>query len=68
MIQQSLDELCKGRTTIIVAHRLSTIRNADEIAVITEGKVLERGSHNDLIALDGVYKSLYDLQFRIDGE
>jgi len=68
MIQQSLDELCKGRKTIIVAHRLSTLRNADEIAVITEGKVLERGSHNDLIALDGVYKSLYDLQFRIDGE
>ena len=68
MIQQSLDELCKGRTTIVVAHRLSTIRNADEIAVITEGKVLERGSHDDLINLGGMYKSLYDLQFRIDGE
>ena len=58
LIQQSLDELCKGRTTLVVAHRLSTIRNADEIAVIIGGRVTERGTHDDLIAKDGTYKKL----------
>ena len=64
LIQQSLDELCKGRTTLVVAHRLSTIRNADEIAVVMDGKITERGTHDDLIAANGTYKSLYQLQFR----
>ncbi len=64
LIQQALDELCKGRTTLVVAHRLSTIRNADEIAVVIDGKIRELGTHNDLIALDGTYKKLYSLQFR----
>ena len=64
LIQQSLDELCKGRTTLVVAHRLSTIRNADEIAVVMGGKITERGTHEELMAADGVYKSLYSLQFR----
>ena len=64
LIQQSLDELCKGRTTLVVAHRLSTIRNADEIAVVMDGKITERGTHDELIAADGTYKSLYQLQFR----
>ena len=64
LIQQSLDELCKGRTTLVVAHRLSTARNADEIAVIMNGKVTERGTHDELIAANGTYKSLYQLQFR----
>ena len=64
LIQQSLDELCKGRTTLVVAHRLSTIRNADEIAVVMNGKITERGTHDELIAADGTYKSLYQLQFR----
>ena len=64
LIQQSLDELCKGRTTLVVAHRLSTIRNADEIAVVIDGKITERGTHDDLIAKDGTYKMLYSLQFR----
>ncbi|MGM9646363.1 MAG: ABC transporter ATP-binding protein [Eubacteriales bacterium] len=63
-IQQSLDELCHGRTTLVVAHRLSTIRNADEIAVIMNGRVTERGTHEELMAANGVYKSLYALQFR----
>ena len=66
LIQQSLDELCKGRTTLVVAHRLSTIRNADRIAVITDGKVTETGTHDELTALGGTYKELYDLQFRED--
>lgn len=64
LIQSALDELCKGRTTLIVAHRLSTIRNADEIAVVMNGRITERGTHEELMALDGVYKELYALQFR----
>ena len=64
LIQQALDELCRGRTTIVVAHRLSTIKNADEIAVISEGSVLEQGTHEELLALDGMYAGLYRLQFR----
>ena len=64
LIQQSLDELCKGRTTIVVAHRLSTIKNADEIAVIGESQILEQGSHEALLELDGVYADLYRKQFR----
>ena len=64
LIQQALDELCKGRTTLVVAHRLSTIRNADEIAVVLDGRITERGTHEELMAADGTYKKLYSLQFR----
>ena len=64
LIQQALDELCKGRTTLVVAHRLSTIRNADEIAVVLDGRITERGTHEELIAANGTYKKLYALQFR----
>lgn len=64
LIQQALDELCKGRTTIVVAHRLSTIKNADEIAVIADGRVIEQGKHDELMKKGGMYKELYDLQFR----
>ena len=64
LIQQALDELCKGRTTLVVAHRLSTIRNADEIAVVMDGTITERGTHEELIAANGTYKNLYALQFR----
>ena len=64
LIQQALDELCKGRTTLVVAHRLSTIRNADEIAVVMNGQIAERGTHDELIAAGGIYKELYSLQFR----
>lgn len=64
LIQKSLDELCKGRTTIVVAHRLSTIKNADEIAVISDGSITERGFHDELIKLNGEYAKLYSEQFR----
>ena len=64
LIQQSLDELCKGRTTLVVAHRLSTIRNADRIAVVTGGRITEYGTHDELMEQGGTYKELYELQFR----
>ena len=64
MIQKALDELCKGRTTLVVAHRLSTIKNADEIAVIAEGKIVEQGNHEKLIEENGIYAKLYQQQFR----
>lgn len=64
LIQQALDELCKGRTTLVVAHRLSTIKNAHEIAVVSEGKIKEQGSHEALMTLDGIYSGLYKQQFR----
>lgn len=64
IIQSALDELCKGRTTIVVAHRLSTIKNADRIAVISNGEVTEQGTHDELMSLGGTYSRLYSLQFR----
>ena len=66
LIQQALDELCKGRTTIVVAHRLSTIKNADEIAVIADGEIAEQGNHDALMAKGGIYADLYSLQFRMN--
>ncbi|MBR2634185.1 MAG: ABC transporter ATP-binding protein [Clostridia bacterium] len=66
LIQRSLDELCRGRTTLVVAHRLSTIKNADEIAVIAKGSILERGTHEELLAQGGTYRTLYEQQFRDD--
>lgn len=59
MIQNSLEELCRGRTTIVVAHRLSTIRRADEILVITDHGIVERGPHDALLANDGIYAELW---------
>ncbi len=64
LIQQALDELCRGRTTLVVAHRLSTIKNADEIAVVSDGKIVEQGTHTELLAKNGTYSELYELQFR----
>ena len=64
LIQQALDELCKGRTTLVVAHRLSTIKNADEIAVVDDGSIVEQGTHEQLMEKHGIYYDLYQLQFR----
>ena len=68
LIQKALDELCKNRTSIVVAHRLSTIRNADKIIVISEGKIKEEGTHEELISQNGAYKLLYNLQFKDSNE
>lgn len=63
MIQNSLAELTRGKTTIMIAHRLSTLRDADKLIVIEQGKVAEQGTHNELLAKkDGVYNKLYTLQ------
>ena len=62
LVQQALERLMKSRTTIAIAHRLSTIKNADEIYVLYEGEIVERGQHDDLIAKNGYYKRLYDMQ------
>ncbi len=62
-IQQALDSLMKNRTSIVVAHRLSTIEKADTILVLSNGEVIEQGSHSDLLKRDGAYKNLYDMQF-----
>lgn len=62
LVQEALERLMRSRTTIAIAHRLSTIKNADEICVLHEGKIVERGTHENLIALNGYYKRLYDMQ------
>ena len=62
MVQEALESLMLNRTTLVVAHRLSTIKRADEICVLHEGKIVERGKHDELIALDGYYKRLCDMQ------
>ena len=62
LVQDALERLMKTRTTVAIAHRLSTIKNADEICVIHEGRIVERGTHEDLLNIDGYYKKLHDMQ------
>ena len=62
-IQRSLNDLAVGRTTLVIAHRLATIRQADRIVVVTEDGIVEQGSHQELIALNGVYRELHDVQY-----
>ena len=63
LVQEALDSLMEGRTTFVIAHRLSTIVRADKIVVMENGEIKEMGTHSDLIAMNGIYKNLYDIQF-----
>ena len=63
LVQDAFEELMKGRTSFIVAHRLSTIKNADQILVMKAGNIIERGTHDELLAQGGFYKQLYESQF-----
>jgi ABC-type multidrug transport system fused ATPase/permease subunit len=63
LIQEALERLLRGRTAIVIAHRLSTVRNADRIYVVDEGQVVEQGDHESLLAQGGLYRDLYERQF-----
>ena len=68
LIQDGLRSLRQGRTTFVIAHRLSTIRSADQILVIEHGEIVERGTHGELMALDGRYRTLYDKQYKLEAD
>jgi ATP-binding cassette subfamily B protein len=64
LIQQALGELLKGRTAFVIAHRLRTVRSADQILVLKDGTIVEQGTHESLIELGRIYREIYDLQLR----
>jgi subfamily B ATP-binding cassette protein MsbA len=64
LVQEALNRLMKSRTTLVIAHRLSTIKNADKIIVLSNGKIVETGTHNQLMEMGGIYYSLYKSNFR----
>ena len=68
VVQEALNRLMVGRTSIIIAHRLSTIKNADRILVLDKGKLVEDGTHEELMAKNGLYAHLYQIQYRTNKE
>ncbi|MDH5500828.1 MAG: lipid ABC transporter permease/ATP-binding protein, partial [Gammaproteobacteria bacterium] len=66
--QDALSTLMKDRTTLVIAHRLSTVENADQIIVLDQGRIVESGTHSELLALNGQYSSLYKMQFNDEPE
>ncbi|MCK4402135.1 hypothetical protein KAW08_07525, partial [bacterium] len=68
LVQKAIDNLMTNRTTFVIAHRLSTIMHADKIIVVEGGEIIETGAHDELIRKQGLYKKLYDIQFRADTE
>jgi subfamily B ATP-binding cassette protein MsbA len=64
LVQEAIDRLMTSRTTLVIAHRLSTIQNADRILVLDRGEIVQRGTHEDLVKDDGMYRRLYTMQFR----
>ena len=67
-IQAALDRVMQGRTTLVIAHRLSTIEKADVIMVMDQGQIVERGTHSELLTLNGYYARLHSMQFEEDGD
>ncbi|MGD8973806.1 MAG: ATP-binding cassette domain-containing protein, partial [Desulfobacterales bacterium] len=65
LIQQALERVLKGRTSLVIAHRLSTVRNADKIIVLDQGRIVESGKHEELLQRDGLYSQLYQRQMQI---
>ena len=66
LVQQAIEQVLEGRTAVVIAHRLSTIRNADRIVVIQDGKIAETGNHEELLSLNGTYRTLHDVQFKVE--
>ena len=64
LVQEALERLMKGRTTLVIAHRLSTVKGADRVAVLNAGTVVEQGAHDTLVAEDGLYRRLVERQFQ----
>ena len=65
LVQEAIHNLMKGRTALVIAHRLSTIKDASRILVLDGGHIAESGNHEELVHQDGIYRRLYDLQFRV---
>jgi ABC-type multidrug transport system fused ATPase/permease subunit len=68
LVQGAIDRLMEERTVLVVAHRLATVQHADEILVLDGGRIVERGDHSTLLAMNGLYRRLYDFQFRTPEE
>jgi subfamily B ATP-binding cassette protein MsbA len=68
LVQEAMEKLLRGRTVFVIAHRLSTVRNADQIVVLQDGRIVQRGTHDELLAEGGLYRHLYRLQFAAEDE